>query len=143
MQAALSDGNSSSRRSGLKSKLADHWSKLASLVRHDEQTKISFQGDILRRMFSASQCFQAGLCVCRAAPTQNLHASWLHAKLVRLLKQEMWSKGQGKERQTSAARSLAEQGHLVLALRPRNEPESQPAADVFMHVGFMHNLPAG
>ena len=121
-QAALSSENSSARKCGLRGKLEAQWQNHCSMIRHDEQPQIQFDRMRSRQMFQVSRCFKLGLCTCRNAPRENLHAKWFHDNILRIVKRTFASKPSEK----TAERKLLEASCILIGLQrqPPNEEDS-------------------
>lgn len=64
-------------------------------------------------MYVKTQCFSAGLCVCKNGPLQNLFALWFEQNVTRIMKQFFWSKGKDKAKEQSPQRVLLEDSMVV------------------------------
>ena len=112
LQAALSENNVRARGAGVKRRLSAFWEKCCGdLIRHDDQQKI--QGGKGAGMYDKTQCFSAGLCVCKNGPLQNVFALWFEQNVTRIMKQFFWSKGKDKAKEQSPQRVLLEDSMVV------------------------------
>ena len=115
VQACLSDGNKSSRSSGLKTKLRNFWEDACGdVIRHDDQQPIHLKQN--KQLYMETACFKHGLCVCKNGPLENLHALWFEKNLVSIMQKYFWSKGKDKDKEQSPQRVLMESSMVVTTI---------------------------